>query len=391
VTANTYDLIVLGLGGMGSAAAYHLAARGKRVLGLERFGAAHDRGSSHGDSRIIRQAYHEHPNYVPLARSAYELWERLERESGASILRRTGGLMLGLPGSSVVEGTIRSATEYQLPFEVLGAEELRRRFPVLHPRPEELGVYEAAAGYVRPEAAIEAHLQLAARHGAELHFHEPVLRWTAHASGDGVVVETGVAQYEAGRLVVAPGAWAPEILADLEIPFDVRRHVMCWFQPMTEAARFQPEQFPIYVWDVDGRHCFYGLPATGGVGDGVKAAMHSGGEHCTAAGVDREIHDADIAEVRDCLQRFIPSLNGELLRTTTCMYTLTPDEHFVVAVHPRHSQVCVAVGFSGHGFKFTSVMGEILADLAIDGTTRHPIAFLSPKRFMPLLTEGMKL
>ncbi|HEY1947103.1 MAG TPA: N-methyl-L-tryptophan oxidase [Bryobacteraceae bacterium] len=376
-----YDVIVLGLGGMGSAAAYHLASRGKRVLGLEQFGAAHSHGSSHGDSRIIRQAYHENPSYVPLAQRAYELWERLERDSGANILRKTGGLMIGLPGSKVVEGTIRSATQYNLPFQVLDAEEMRRRFPVLHPRPDELAVYEDAAGYLRPEAAIHAHLQLAARQGAELHFHEVAHAWTAHASGSRVLVKTGRATYEAERLVIAPGAWAPEILSDLQIPFDVRRHVMCWFQPTAESNQFQPDQFPIYVWDVDGRHCFYGFPATGGSMDGVKTAMHSGGEHCTAANIDREIRDADVVEIRNYLQSFIPSLNGLLLRAATCMYTLTPDEHFVVAIHPRHSQVCIAAGFSGHGFKFTSVMGEILADLAVDRRTSHPIDFLSPARF----------
>jgi sarcosine oxidase len=156
---------------------------------------------------------------------------------------------------------------------------------------------------------------------------------------------------------------------------------MCWFQPAAESNRFRPDQFPIYVWDVDGHHCFYGLPATGVAMDGVKAAMHSGGEHCTAANIDREIRQADVAEVRRYLQRFIPSLDGLLLRAATCMYTLTPDEHFVVAIHPRHSQVCIAAGFSGHGFKFASVMGEILADLAVDGRTSHPIDFLSPARF----------
>jgi sarcosine oxidase len=379
--ANRYDVIILGLGGMGSAAAYHLASRGKRVLGLEQFGAVHSHGSSHGDSRIMRQAYHENPSYVPLARRAYELWEQLEQDCGAHIFQQTGGLMIGLPGSRVVEGTIRSATQYNLPFQVLQAQEMRRRFPVLHPRPEELAVYEDAAGYLRPEAAIHAHLQLAARHGAELHFHETAHTWAAHASGDGVLVKTSMATYEAERLVIAPGAWAPEILSDLQIPFDVRRHVMCWFQPAAESSQFQPDQFPIYVWDVDGRHCFYGFPATGDPADGVKAAMHSGGEHCTAANIDREIRDADVAEIRNYLQSFIPSLNGPLLRAATCMYTLTPDEHFVVAIHPRHPHVCIAAGFSGHGFKFTSVMGEILADLAVDGRTSHPIDFLSPARF----------
>ncbi|HMF78858.1 MAG TPA: N-methyl-L-tryptophan oxidase [Bryobacteraceae bacterium] len=376
-----YDVIIVGLGGMGSAAAYHLAARRTRVLGLEKFSAAHNRGSSHGDSRIIRQAYHENPGYVPLAQRAYQLWQRLEHDANTSILRQTGGLMIGPPGSSVVKGTILSATQHNLPFQVLNADEIRRRFPALHPRPNDTAVYEAVAGYLRPETAIHAHLQLASKHGAELRFQEPVNEWAASGSGDRVVVKTAAAAYEAARLIIAPGAWASELLGDLQIPFDVRRHVMCWFQPADNENGFQPDQFPIYIWDVDGHHCFYGFPATGNAADGVKAAMHSGGRPCTASNIDREISDGDVADVRDHLERFIPSLNGPLLRAATCMYTLTPDQHFVVAIHPRHPQVCVAAGFSGHGFKFTSVMGEILAGLAIDGRTDYPIDFLSPARF----------
>jgi len=379
--ASSYDVIVLGLGGMGSAAAYHLASRGQSVLGLEKFQAAHNQGSSHGDSRIIRQAYHEHPNYVPLARRAFELWRRLEQDGPADILRQTGGLMIGQPGSAVVEGALLSARQHNLAHETLDAKEIHRRFPVLHPRPDEMAVYETVAGYVKPEAAVEAHLRLAARDGAELHFEEPVRAWSASASGDSVTVKTRQATYQAGRLVIAPGAWAPDLLTDLQISFDVQRRVMCWFEPTSSRSSFHPDSFPIYIWDVDGRHCFYGLPATGGV-SGVKAAMHSGGLSCTAKTVDRTIHDADIAEVRGWLQQFIPALNGPLTKAVTCLYTMTADQHFVVDLHPRHPQVSLAAGFSGHGFKFTSVMGEILADLATEGRTMQPIGFLSAVRFV---------
>ena len=376
-----YDVIVLGLGAMGSAAAYHLAAREKRVLGLEKFDAAHNLGSSHGDSRIIRQAYHENPNYVPLARHAYQLWERLERDSGVSILRKTGGLMIGPPGSSVVEGAILSAKQHGLAYEVLTAKDLRARFPELRPRPDETAMYEALAGFVRPEAAIQAHLALAASLGAELHFHEPVEEWSARAGGDGVVVKTARGIYEAERLVIAPGAWAPEILSNLHIDFDVHRRVMCWFKPTANAESFQPDRFPIYIWDVDGKNIFYGFPATGGPDSSVKAAMHSGGQRTTANTLDREVSAADVAEVAQYLDRFIPALNGVCERAAACMYTLTSDEHFVVSVHPDHPQVSVAAGFSGHGFKFSCVIGEILADLAVEGRTNHSIEFLSPLRF----------
>jgi len=375
-----YDAIVLGLGGMGSAAAYHLVARGQTVLGLEKFQPAHNRGSSHGDSRIIRQAYHEHPNYVPLARRAYELWRRLEQDSKTAILRQTGGLMIGRSGSSVVEGALVSAMRHGLAHEVLDSAEMRHRFPVLNPRADEIAIYETVAGYLKPEAAIQAHLRLAAHHGAELHFEEPVNEWSADSSGMGVTVKTAQGSYQASRLVIAPGAWAPDLLGDLKISFDVQRRVMCWFQPLSDPGGFEPENFPIYIWDVDGQNCFYGLPATR-TSAGVKAAMHSGGLSCSAENVERAIHDSDIAEVRGYLAQFIPSLNGPLTQAVSCLYTMSPDQHFVVGIHPSYPQVSVAAGFSGHGFKFTSVMGEVLADLAIEGRTEHPIEFLFCARF----------
>ncbi|MCU1292014.1 MAG: solA, partial [Bryobacterales bacterium] len=250
-----FDVIVLGLGGMGSAAAYHLAARGQRVLGLDRYTAAHDRGSSHGGSRIIRQAYHEHPQYVPLVQRAYELWEKLERDSGVSLLDQTGGLMIGPPGSPVVEGTIRSATEHRLPHDILTATELQRRYPAFRPRPNDTAVFETRAGFLRPERAVKTHLHLAASSGADLHFEEAVIGWSA-SPGGGVRVTTSLATYEAGTLVIAPGAWAPDVLNDLQIPFDVRRQVMCWFQPVGATEAFLPDQFPVYIYDVDGHDVF---------------------------------------------------------------------------------------------------------------------------------------
>lgn len=368
-----HDVIVVGLGGMGSAAAYHLAGRGKRVLGLERYTAPHDRGSSHGGSRIIRQAYHEHPNYVPLVRRAYELWEQLERDSGVPILKITGGLNIGPEGSSVVQGAIRSAQEHGLSHEVLTSPELKRRFPAFQPRPGDAAVFEKRAGYVRPEIAVRAHLDLAVRHGAELHFEEPVLSCASTQAG--VRVSTPRAEYEAERLVLAPGGWAPEMLADLNIPFDVRRQVMCWFQPL------QAIDVPVYIYDVDGHDVFYGFPATGDVDGAMKAAMHTAGERCTAGSVRRETSDADVAVLRRQLSEFLPALNGPLVKASTCLYTLTPDEHFVIAPHPARQAVVIAAGFSGHGFKFTTVVGEILADLAICGKTKAHIDFFSPKRF----------
>ncbi len=379
--ANTFDVIVLGLGGMGSAAAYHLSARKKRVLGIEQFTPAHERGSSHGGSRIIRQAYYEDPAYVPLVLRAYELWEQLERDSSSEFLQITGGLAIGPVGSTIVAGTLVSATEHNLPYEVLESSQLRQRYPALNPRPGDTAVYEARAGFLRPEAAVRAHLQQASRCGAELHFEEKAVKWEADSSGSGVRVITSAGAYEADRLIIAPGAWAPDILADLKIPFDIRRHVMCWFDASDRADLFLPQRFPVYIWDVDGTDVFYGFPATDGIESGVKAAMHTGGRHCTAETIDRLVQPSDVEELRAHLARFIPALNGPLLKAATCMYALTPDEHFVLSLHPLHSQIAVAAGFSGHGFKFTSVIGEVLAELVTTGATRYPIALFSPARF----------
>ncbi len=377
----TFDVIVLGLGGMGSAAAFHLASRGQQVLGLDQYTEAHDKGSSHGASRIIRQAYHEDPAYVPLVQRAYELWERLQLDTGAELLHLTGGLMIGRAQSSVVEGTIASATQHSLPYELLDAHELKQRYPVLHPRPDDIAVYEIRAGFLRPEMCVRAHLQQAARHGADLHFGERVTNWEAHPSGSGVQVTTDRGSYEAGRLVIAPGAWAPALLNGLGIAFEIRRHVMCWFQPVGDTRPFLPDRFPIYMWDIDGHNIFYGFPATDDAGSGVKAAIHSGGDPCTPETLRHAPADHHIEELRTYLARFIPQLNGPLLNAVPCMYTLTPDEHFVISLHPDYPQVSIAAGFSGHGFKFTSVVGEILADLAIAGRTHHSIALFSPQRF----------
>ena len=378
-----YDVIVIGLGGMGSAAAAHLAARGARVLGLERFGPAHDRGSSHGGSRIIRQAYFEDPAYVPLLRRAYELWEQLETDSGRDLMTITGGLYLGRPESPTVAGSLRAAQEWDLPHEVLAAAEIRRRFPTMTPADDEIGLYEAVAGFVRPEDTVTAHLELAGRKGADRRFEEPALEWGS--DGHGVRVTTTSGSYEAGHLVICPGAWAPEILADLGLPLTVERQVMYWFQPDGGVGPFTPDRQPIWIHG-GAELQLYGFPAIDGPDGGLKAAFFRRGEVCTPETIDREVHAEEIAFVADHLRHLLPAMPGRLLNAVACMYTTTPDHHFVVATHPRHESVTVACGFSGHGFKFVPVIGEILADLALTGTTDHPIGLFDPRR--PAMTPA---
>ncbi|WP_344618870.1 N-methyl-L-tryptophan oxidase [Dactylosporangium salmoneum] len=376
----SYDVIVIGMGGMGSSAAYHLAARGQRVLGLEQFGPAHDKGASHGGSRITRQSYFEDPAYVPLLLRTYELWEKLERDSGRDLMTLTGGLFMGPADSLTVAGSRRSSEQWGLTHEVLDAAEIRRRFPVFRPGPDDVALFEAKAGILRPEAAVEANLTLAARLGAQLRFHEPVEAWSA--DGDGVTVRTGVATYRAGSLVICPGAWAPRLLADLGVPMTVERQVQFWFAPEGGIEPFLPDRQPIFIWEGPPGTQVYGFPALDGPDGGVKVAFFRRGEVTDPDAIDRSIRPEEVAFIAEHLRTRVPAAAGRFLRGKTCMYTNTPDEHFVVARHPGHERVTVACGFSGHGFKFVPVVGEILADLALTGATSHPIALFDPGRPM---------
>ncbi len=379
----SYDVIVIGLGGMGSAAAYRLAGRGLRVLGLDRHRPVHDQGSSHGGSRITRQAYFEDPAYVPLLLRAAELWPEVEAASGRTIAVWTGGVMIGRPDSRTVAGSLRSAQEWDLPHEMLDAAEIRRRFPTMTPGPDEVALYERGAGLVIPEESVAAHLALAARAGAELHHEEPVTRWRAEPGG-GVRVTTGRATYTGGQLVICPGAWAPELLAGLGVPFGIERQVQYWFAPAAGIAPFRAERHPIYIWEAGGGRQFYGFPsfadpAERGQGRVASAAGRPARRRRSTGPCTRE----EVEAMRAFIAPRMPDLPGTFLRAATCMYTNTPDEHFVIARHPAHEQVVVACGFSGHGFKFVPVVGEIVADLVADGATAHPIGLFDPGRLAP--------
>ena len=376
-----YNVILVGLGGMGSAAACEIAGRGKRVLGLERHATGHDRGSSHGGSRLIRQAYFEDPAYVPLVLRAYELWERLEAQTGRDLMTLCGGLMLGPRGSKVLEGSLLSAREHDLPCEVLEAQEVRRCFPALTPGRETVALYEASAGFIDPAAAMNAQLERAASLGAELRFEEPVVSWEAADSGDRVRVQTPTAVYEAERLVFAPGAWAPSLLADMGLPLEPERRVIYWFEPRGGREPFLPGDFPVFIWEPEDGDTFTCFPLRAGE-RGVKSVFfRAGGRPCDPDALDRRVRDEEIELMRRCLDEHVPALAGRCVATDVCMYTNTPDEHFVIELHRDHPQVSFASPCSGHGYKFATVVAEILADLATRGATRHPIEMFSSSRF----------
>ncbi|MGH3321119.1 MAG: N-methyl-L-tryptophan oxidase [Streptosporangiaceae bacterium] len=379
---SVYDVIVVGLGGMGSAAAYRLAERGQRVLGLERFWPAHDQGSSHGGSRIIRQAYFEDPAYVPLVLRAYELWEQVRRDAGRDVLTITGGLMIGAPDSRTVAGSVRSAEQWGLDHELLDAAQIRRRFPTMAPDDDTVGLYEPKAGFVVPESGVAAHLRLAERAGADLRYDEPVLEW--RAGGGSVTVRTPDGAYTAAELVVCPGAWAPELLADLGVSFRVERYAQFFFAPTGGPGPYLPDRHPIFVWEGTGGRQFYGFPALGEPEPAAKVAFFRGGQPCTPDTIDRVVHPEEVEDMRAFVAPRIPTLPGRFVDAVTCMYTVSPDEHFIIARHPAHDRVTVACGFSGHGFKFASVVGEILADLAVDGSTSHPVELFDPRRLAPV-------
>jgi sarcosine oxidase len=373
-----YDVIVIGLGGMGSAAAYHLAARGQRVLGLEKFTPAHDKGSSHGGSRIIRQSYFEDPAYVPLLLRAYELWGQLADDAQREVYRLTGGLFIGPPDCLTVAGSLHASQEWDLPHEVLDAAEIRSRFPNFTPQPGDIALYEAKAGFARPEMTVQAHIDLAERAGATLSFGEEVLEWGETAGG--VSVRTARDTYTAGQLVICPGAWAPQLLAEFGIPITIERQVLYWLDPIGGTAPFVDH--PIFIDENAHGTQIYGFPAIDGPRGGVKVAFFRKGIVCTPETIDRAVHEDEIREMRDRVAELLPALDGPCVHSATCMYSNTPDEHFVIARHPDTANVTVACGFSGHGFKFVPVVGEILADLATAGSTNHPISLFDPRRLV---------
>lgn len=374
----TYDAIVVGLGAMGSAAAYQLASRGANVLGIEAFGRAHELGSSGGLTRIIRLAYFEHPDYVPMLRAAWELWPRIEAESGVGkLIQVTGGLYIGRRGSAVLGGAMRSARTHDLAHELLDADEMGRRYPALRLDPDMDALHEPLAGILFPEKCIEAHLTLAERAGAELHFQERITGWSS--DGTSVAVSTDQATYAAEKLVIAAGAWLPKLVPELNLPLTVERNVLFWYEPVAAPELFEHDRLPVWILEIDDEHAFYGFPKV--AGQGVKVARHHGGRPVDPDALDRDATDADEQPVRKFMADHMPLANGPRLDSRVCMYTNTPDFHFILDFHPDDERVVIASPCSGHGFKFSNVIGSIVADLTLTGQTSFQIGFLAQGRF----------
>jgi len=362
---------------MGSAACYHLAKRGQKVLGLEQFRLAHDKGSSHGETRLIRQAYFENPSYVPLLFRAYDLWHELGELSGQELLVQNGLVIFGRPGQSkVYEGTLRSAGLYKIPMEIFAREEARKRFPAYQIPEGFSAAFEPGAGFLFAERSVEAHAFQASELGAVIKEGEKVLSYAPVK--DGVEVTTDKGRYSAARLVIAGGGWSSRLMHELALPLTLRRMLLGWFNAAPSHALNAGT--PCFIFDLDDDF-YYGFPQIDG--RTIKMASHHGYEVMEKP-EEKDIvapSESRIEALRSCIRRCMPAVTGHLDRAAHCIYTMTPDEDFILDLHPVHPQISFAAGFSGHGFKFASVVGEILSDLAIEGDTKHPIDFLRLRRF----------
>lgn len=378
----TYDAIVIGMGGMGSAASYYLVRRGMRVLGLEQFSIGHTLGSSHGVNRIIRLAYAEGSSYVPMLRRAYQLWRQIERSEREQLLYVTGGIDAGPEDGPIVSGSLKSCNEHRLKHELLDSRSLHQRFPGYRLPRELVGVYQPYSGFVMSERAIVMYTTAALRRGAEVHGHEPLRSW--EVTKGMVVVRTTRATYRARRLIITAGAWANKIVPVLRrrrlaIP---ERQVLMWTQPK-RPDRFRLGAFPIFNMEAreNGELArYYGFPVFSVPGFKI-GRYHHLREDVDPDRMDRDCHPRDERVLRQAIRRYFRDADGPTLAMKTCLFTNSPDEHFVIDRHPDYSRVVVAAGFSGHGFKFASVVGEMLADLAEFGrSTRFDLSLFSINR-----------
>jgi sarcosine oxidase len=363
-----FDAIVVGLGAMGSAALYHLASRGVKVLGIDRFAPPHIHGSTHGRTRIIREAYYEHPCYVPIVQRAYELWAALEREAGEQLLVQTGGVMIGPPDGLLFGGALRSAKEHGLAHTILDPAALHARYPGFQVPSGSLALLEPRAGLLFPEKCVEAHLALALRAGATVRTGVTVTGWDAD---EGVHVSTDAGDFRANTLILAAGPWLPALIPDLELPLEVERQLFHWFEPSSHPEWYDAAHSPISLIEYADDRYFATFP---NVGHGVKAGIHHEGAVIDIDAARQPATTAEGAEMLALLARYLPQAAGKILDRATCVYTNTPDHDFLLDAHPAHANVIIASPCSGHGFKFSSAIGEILADLVTTGETSFDLA-----------------
>jgi sarcosine oxidase len=376
---SSYDVAVIGAGAMGSSAAYHLSKTGKKILVLDRFTPPHNLGSSHGQSRIIREAYFESPVYVPLVQEAYELWYQLEKESNKRLLLKTGGLMLGTMDSKVVQGALLSAQTYDLPYEYLSSNEIKKRFPNFNPTNDTVGIYEKNAGILFPEECIETNLQLAKNSNVTFRYDEIVTR--IRYNNNEVEIVTNKEKYTVAKAIVSAGAWLNELFPDLHLPLVVARQVLFWFKCRKEdSKKFLPGDFPVYIWQPEKEKIFYGFPD---LGDGIKIAIHHGGKQTNPNAIDRQVTDEEISEMVSVTKHYF-DVQISFNYSAICMYTNTPDEDFIIDYYPANKNIIIASPCSGHGFKFSSAIGKLLCDMALEEPLSFDISVFNISRLIEI-------
>lgn len=374
-----WDAIVVGCGVMGASISYNLAAKGLKVLNVERFGVNNRSGSSHGKTRIIRLAYYEDPRYVPLLRRAFGAWREVESKSGKRLLLMTGGLMIGREDGALVKGVLKSARSHGLPHEVLSAREVESRFDAFALDDGYMAIHEQNSGVLFAEDSVRAYVGLGSEAGCEYRFSEKVEGWKTGA--ESIEVETPLGRQSAYRLILCAGAWNGGLLKG-SIPLQCERQVPFWFSSEGEE-RFSSAKMPIFIMEEEGSY-FYGVPE---VGHGVKVARTHGGELGDPDKMNREVTSDDRGPVVDFVGRRMRGL-GPIVGSTTCLYTNTPDLNFAIGPHPEEPRVTIVSACSGHGFKFASVIGEVVADLATDKKVDYDLAFVSPARFWGKKSRG---
>jgi monomeric sarcosine oxidase len=359
---------------MGTAAAWELGKRGERALVLEQFGHVHGFGAHSGKTRVIRHAYSEGADYVPLVLRADDLWVELEAASGQEVLHRVGGLEMSAPGNPHTEQAMRSAEAYNVPFELLEPAEVRRRWPQFKVPDDWKAIFCPRSGFLAVEPALKALGAQARELGVEIRENEPARDWGA--TDNGAWAKTDEGTYTADRLIITAGAWSAALLADLDLTLSVKRKTLFWLE-VERPERFSPERFPIFITDSPGTE-FYGFPIF--EEPGLKVAVHTGGQPTTADNVDRSVRDDEKQDVLPAAKRVFDGITGRVVSSVVCLYTMSPDEDFIVDRHPRWPHVVFGAGFSGHGFKFATAIGEHLVDLAFDSSEK-PYPILSLGRF----------
>ena len=382
---HSFDVIVIGVGSMGSATCYYLSKRGYKVLGLEQFDISHEFGSHAGQSRIIRKAYFEHPGYVPLLERAYENWEALEWETGKQVYYKTGLLYAGNPNNEMIKGVERSAGLYNIDLDQMNIAAAADQFPQFK-FPEDFEILlEPEAGFITPEKAIRLYASQAKKNGAAIHSNEKVIDWKKDKNI--ILLKTDKQTYQCDKLIITAGAWAGKMIPGLADKIKVTRQFVAWIKTKNDD-QFELNKFPCWMISDDEKHgCYYGFPLLDtekfGEPAGLKLAHHFPNEVTDPDKVDRLTTEKDIQNLNYCLNKYLPGVFDSILHTKICLYANSPDENFIIDKLPGYEEnVSIACGFSGHGFKFASVVGEILADLAIEGRSDLPIEFLNAKRFV---------